>query len=97
MMPRNGRSGKRTLWSPPNTRGIVPYEPSTPANTLTVSPPVGYSSGSAPLPCRFDTTPYGTRGRVSSTVIFSRSPGRAPVTAIGPVTTCGPSTAGSRR
>ena len=58
--------------------------PGTPANRS------GYSPGSAPLPCRLEITPYGTRSGRSSTSILSTSPGSAPRTAIGPVMTCGP-------
>ncbi len=46
---------------------------------------------SAPLPWRLDTTPYGTRGSMESISTLSTSPGRAPATWIGPVTTWGPS------
>jgi hypothetical protein len=48
--------------------------------------------GSAPLPCLLDTTPYGTRGSADRVSTSSTSPGSAPVTYTGPVTTCGPST-----
>jgi hypothetical protein len=57
---------------------------------LGTAPPA--SRGNAPLPCRLEITPYGTRGRTDSISTLSTSPGPAPSTWIGPVTTCGPST-----
>ena len=45
----------------------------------------------APLPWRLEMTPYGTRGSADSGSILRTSPGRAPSTYTGPVTTCGPS------
>ena len=101
IVPRNGASGNVTVRAPPSTTGSVPHRApsrsSTGANTLTVEPDRGSSPGRAPLPCRLEITPYGTRGCSRTTVMASRSPGRAPSTRIGPVTMCGPSRTGSRR
>ena len=47
------------------------------------------------MPWRFETTPYGTRGRSARISTSSTSPGCAPATATGPVITCGPSFAKS--
>ncbi len=61
MIPRNGRSGKRSVRSAPARGAMVPTGPfgvcSTPAKTLTVPGPAGYSPGRAPRPWRLETTP----------------------------------------
>jgi len=76
-----------------------PVQPSGPgwavAKTQTGSSPSGSSPGKAPRPWRLETVPYGARGRSCSTVTASTSPGSAPATAMGPVTTCGPSASAS--
>ncbi len=43
-----------------------------------VAAPGAAHPASAPRPCRFEITPYGTRGSSRTTVICSRSPGSAP-------------------
>ncbi len=99
--PRKGRSGKTSepASSSEESTAMRPVQPSGPgwavAKTQTGSSPSGSSPGKAPRPWRLETVPYGARGRSCSTVTASTSPGSAPATAMGPVTTCGPSASAS--
>jgi hypothetical protein len=47
-------------------------------------------SGSTPQPLRIAFQPIGSDGSIDKNSISSASPGRAPRTAIGPVSRCGP-------
>ncbi len=95
MIPRNGASGNSTAGSPPGRQrqqpvGAVVVDGREDAEDVALARVLARAA----RPCRAGWRSRRTApaGSVSTTVIASRSPGRAPSTRTGRLTTCGPST-----